>query len=139
MKEQDVSAVAVIERMSFHLPWSEVSFLNEIYKPRAVAKVATLDGSIVGYICAEYVEDEGHILDLAVHPDFRRRGVATSLVRHVLEELRLKGSRFVYLEVRTSNNAAKELYERFGFRIVGMRKNYYVVPNEDAVIMMLEI
>ncbi len=138
MKEEDVAAVARIEKMSFSLPWSETSFFNETHKPRALPKVAVLNGSIVGYACSDYVGDECHILNLAVHADYRKQGIATALVERILEELKLHACRFLYLEVRASNYAAKKLYQGFGFKIVGTRKNYYVAPVEDAIIMMLE-
>ncbi len=139
MKENDVAVVAGIEKISFSLPWSETSFYNEIHKPRTLPKVAVINESVVGYVCSEYVGDECHILNLAVHPDYRKQGIANALVEYILEELKLKACRFLYLEVRASNYVAKKLYQSFGFKIVGTRKNYYVAPVEDAVIMMLEI
>ena len=139
MEEKDVPSVVAIERTSFSLPWSETSFMNEIRKQHAISRVAILDDAVVGYLCAESVMDEGHILNLGVHPQYKKRGIATALVENILEELKLKACRFLYLEVRASNFAAKRLYKSFGFTVVGTRKNYYVAPNEDAVIMMLEV
>ena len=94
---------------------------------------------VIGYICAEQILEECHILDLAVHPDFRRMKIATSLAEDVMEEMRRRGGRSVYLEVRISNAAAKALYERLGFRVAGMRKDYYALPVEDAMIMTREL
>lgn len=111
-------------------------FFNEIYRPSSLSKIAALGENIIGYICANYVIDEGHILNLAVHPDFRRSGVGTQLVEDLLEELKETDCRYIYLEVRLSNLEARKFYERFGFRVIGTRKNYYVSPNEDAIIMM---
>jgi len=139
MGEEDIQSVLKIEKISFSFPWTESSFFNEVRKPRSLAKVAVVDDEIVGYLCAEHVLDEGHILDLAVHPGYRRMGIATALVEHVLEALKEKACRFLYLEVRASNYLAKRLYQGFGFRIVGARKRYYISPTEDAVIMMLEV
>lgn len=139
MLEEDLQSVIRVERMSFSFPWSETSFFNEIHKQRALSKVAVLDDKVVGYMCAEYVADEGHILNLAVNQDCRKMGIATALVENILEELKINACRFLYLEVRDSNYIAKRLYQGFGFKIVGTRKNYYVAPVEDAVIMMLEI
>ncbi len=139
MKEADIPSVVEIERMSFSTPWSETSFYNEIYNHRSIAKVAALGEDVVGYVCTKQVADEGHILNLAVHPDYRRRGIATALVENILEELKVNACRFLYLEVRISNYTARKLYESFGFKVVGVRKGYYVIPKEDAVIMMLEI
>ncbi len=139
MREEDLQSVVLIERMSFSFPWSETSFLNEIHKSRALSRVAVSDDKVVGHMCAEYVADEGHILNLAVHQDYRKMGIATALVENILEDLKINACRFLYLEVRDSNYIAKRLYQGFGFRIVGIRKKYYVAPVEDAVIMMLEI
>lgn len=139
MKEEDVPSVVDIEKTSFSLPWSETSFLNEIHKQRSIPKVAVLDDTVVGYVCAEIVMDEGHILNLGIHHQYRKRGIATALVENILEDLKRKACSFLYLEVRASNFAARRLYKGFGFTVVGTRKNYYVAPDEDAVIMMLEI
>ncbi len=142
MTEKDIQAVTEIERMSFSTPWSAASFYNEIYNPHSTAKVAVVEEAcsvqrVVGYICANQVSDEGHILNLAVHPDFRKKGIAKNLVKDILEDLKETTCRFLYLEVRISNYPARKLYEGFGFNIVGIRKGYYNEPKEDAVIMML--
>jgi len=139
MSWRDVPDVLKIERISFTTPWSEMAFLKEIYNDYSITKVAVLDGEIAGYICATHLLDEGHILNLAVHPDLRRRGIATALVEKVINELKIKGSKSLFLEVRVSNYAATQFYERFGFRTVGYRKDYYALPKEDAVIMVLEL
>jgi ribosomal-protein-alanine N-acetyltransferase len=139
MREEDIAAVVAIERTSFSLPWSELSFTKELFKPRSIPKVAVIDDVVVGYMCIEYVMDEGHILNLAVHPDYRKRRIAAALAEDAIEELRQKACRCIYLEVRASNHAARNLYENFGFRMVGSRKSYYVDPVEDAVIMMRDI
>lgn len=139
MREEDVPSVSEIEGLSFSQPWSKTSFLSEIHKSRSISRVAVLDSAVVGYICAELVTDEGHILNLGVHPDYRRKGISTALVASVIEVLRQRSCRVLFLEVRASNHAARRLYERFGFSVVGERKNYYVSPVEDAVIMTLEL
>lgn len=139
MEEKDMGQVVQIERVSFSFPWSEVSFSKELYKPHSIPKVAVVGDKVVGYVCAECVVDEGHVLNLAVHPDFRKMDIATSLVSHIIEELKLKGCKFLYLEVRASNQVARRLYEGFGFKVVGVRKNYYAGPVEDGVIMMFQM
>ncbi|MDP3260560.1 MAG: ribosomal protein S18-alanine N-acetyltransferase [Thermodesulfovibrionales bacterium] len=139
MRESDLPSVVAIERLSFSTPWSEILFFNEIYKQRSIPKVAVIGDRIAGYICANHVADEGHILNLAVHPDFRGRGIANTLVKNILEELKENACRFLYLEVRASNNAARKLYEGFGFSVASTRKGYYTEPKEDAVIMMLRL
>ncbi len=137
MLDDDVPRILEIERMSFTSPWSEAAFLQEIHKHYAFSRVAEFRHEVIGYICVNYLFDEGHILNLAVHPDFRRQGVATVLMKDALHELEKKGCRFFYLEVRVSNLAAKTFYEHFGFRVVAFRKRYYVSPEEDAALMTL--
>lgn len=139
MLEHDIPEILEIERISFATPWSEAAFLHEVRKPYALSKVAILKGFIIGYICANQIFDECHILNIASHPDFRRQGVGTALMEESLTELRGKGCKFFYLEVRASNAGAKRFYERFGFKVVGLRKNYYVSPIEDAALMMLRV
>lgn len=136
MRAADVSEVVEIERMSFTTPWSEAAFLGEILKLYSLTKVAVLEGKIIGYICVEHIMDEGHILNLAVHPDFRRRGIGTKLMEEVLDELKKNDCRYLYLEVRFSNLGARKFYESFGFRVVGIRRDYYTSPIEDASLMM---
>ncbi len=135
MREDDLPQVIEIEHISFSTPWSEESFLTEISNPLSLCLVATKGSLIIGYICGGYVMDEGHILDLAVRPEFRRRGVAKRLVRHMLGKLYLCGCKEVFLEVRASNMAARNLYESLGFRMAGLRRGYYIRPKEDAAIM----
>jgi [ribosomal protein S18]-alanine N-acetyltransferase len=138
MITDDVPEVAGIEQLCFSTPWSEISFFNEIKKTGSLSKVARQGQKIVGYVCASRVVDEGHILTLGVRPEFRRLGIASTLIRGVIGELREEGCRFIFLEVRSSNEAAKKIYEKFNFRIFGLRKNYYASPPEDAVMMVLE-
>jgi len=139
MRERDIPAVLKIERTSFSTPWSEEAFHQEIRKPYALSKVAVLEDSIIGYICINIIFDDCHILNLAVHPDFRKRGIATALMKEILNESGEKRCRFFYLEVRASNTGAKTFYERLGFNIAGVRKNYYVSPDEDALLMVLRV
>lgn len=134
---EDVPEVLAIERASFTTPWSEILFMNEIFKPRSLPKVAVIGEQIVGYICANYLLDEAHILNVTVHPDFRKLGIASSLVHSMIDLLRKAGSRTIYLEVRISNEAALRMYEKAGFRTISARKAYYTLPVEDAIIMAL--
>jgi [ribosomal protein S18]-alanine N-acetyltransferase len=136
MQEDDVPQILTIENASFSTPWTEAAFLHEIHKPYALNLVLLVGTRLAGYLCLNFVFEEGHILNLAVHADFRRRGLATLLMRDGLTELKKKGCRFIYLEVRGSNNVAQTFYERFGFKVAGLRKKYYTSPVEDAVVMM---
>ncbi len=131
--------IADIERMTYTMPWSDTSFYSEVYSRYSLTRVAELDGKIIGYICVRQIADECHLLNLTVHPDFRRRGIATLLFTDILKDLKESGGRFLYLEVRASNHDARRLYEKFGFKMVGIRKNYYIRPEENALIMMMEI
>jgi [ribosomal protein S18]-alanine N-acetyltransferase len=138
MITDDVPEVAGLEQVCFTTPWSEISFYNEVRRPGSFSKVARLGEKIVGYVCAGRVVDEGHILTMAVLPEFRRRGIASALIGEVIRDLREEGCRFIFLEVRSSNEAARKIYEKFNFRIFGMRKSYYAAPMEDAVMMVLK-
>ena len=136
MEIRDIPGVLEIERMSFSAPWPESAFLQEILKSYAYSRVAEKEKKVIGYLCVNYVLDEGHIMNLAVHPDFRRQGIATLLMGEAIHELRRRGCDALYLEVRVSNYTARNFYERFGFGIAGIRKDYYTSPREDAVLMM---
>ncbi len=139
MKTADLPEVSAIETASFTMPWSQSLFMSELHNPLSVSKVAKADGKIVGYICFSQVLDEGHVLTLAVHPEFRRCGIASVLLQHALDLLKTNGCRHVFIEVRGSNEKARRLYERFNFKVISIRKNYYIMPLEDAVIMVLDL
>ena len=135
MTPADVREVLAIEKASFTTPWSEILFMNEIYKPGSMPLVARINGRIVGYICANQVLDEGHILNVTVHPEYRRQHIASDMIRHMIGLFRLNNCSVIFLEVRASNRAAIGMYELAGFRVIGVRKRYYTLPDEDAVNM----
>jgi len=139
MKEDDIPSVLGIEEISFAAPWSEKDFLNELYNKSALTKVAAFEDNIIGYICINYHLHESQILNLAVHPDFRRRGVATILMDNAIGELKKRGCVFVYLKVRLSNAGAQKFYELLGFEVKSIRKKYYDNPDEDALVMMQKL
>ena len=139
MKVEDLPEIVAIETVSFQTPWSETLFYNEICKAIAVSRVARINGRVAGYLCANMIIDEGHILNLAVHPDHRRFGVASRLLKHMIDDMRARDCRSIFLEVRASNENALKMYERFGFTLLGTRKAYYVSPVEDAVVMVLRL
>ncbi len=136
MQPHDIRAIIEIEQDSFTAPWSELSFLNDMYNADSLSKVALIKNRVVGYVCTRYVLNEGHLLNLAVHRDFRRRGIATEIMNTALEELKEKGCTLLYLEVRVSNLDAIKFYERFGFKIASFRRKYYSSPSEDGALMM---
>lgn len=139
LREEDIPRAAEIEGLSFTTPWSETLFFNELKNPRCVALAARGPQGLEGYVCGALVIDEGHIHNLAVSPGLRGRGIASALVKHLTAVLKEQGARFIFLEVRDSNEAAKSLYRTFGFEVIGTRKDYYVSPVEHAVIMRLRL
>ena len=136
MEEGDLPGVLAIEQISFSNPYSKEHFLNELYKKHTLLKVAISEEQVIGYICADYENHEAQILNLAIDPDFRRRGAATILMTHAMRKLKKEGCVFVYLVVRASNTGAQKFYERFGFTVEALRKKYYSDPVEDALQMM---
>jgi len=135
MTEADLDAVLAIENVSYPLPWSRTHFLDELGSPHAFPLVALdQDGRLVGYICPLLVVDEGHILNVAVNPAQRGKGIGRLLVEKVLAECRDGGAEFVSLEVRPSNVDAIALYKGVGFVECGRRKRYYE-NGEDALLM----
>jgi ribosomal-protein-alanine N-acetyltransferase len=136
MREDDIHSIMEIENISFSSPWSEEFFLVQIYAKYAVSKIALFEGKVIGYITANYEQHESSILNLAVHPDYRRCGVGTLLMNATMKEVKNKSCVFMYLKVRTSNTTAQKFYERFGFTVEAVRKKYYGNPDEDALQMM---
>jgi len=136
MLENDLPAVLAIEQISFSTPYSKEYFLNELYKKHALLNVAIFERKVIGYLCADYENHEAQILNLAIDPDFRRRGAATRLMTQAMRTLKKEGCVFVYLVVRASNTGAQKFYERFGFKVEAIRKKYYSDPDEDALKMM---
>jgi ribosomal-protein-alanine N-acetyltransferase len=133
----DLEAVIAIEKLSFAIPWSRNSFLNELLEnERAVYLVAKDEfDRLVGYIGMWIVFDEGHITNLAVHPNFRRRGAGGLLLKGLIEYGQSEAVKYLTLEVRSSNEAAQSLYYKLGFVHMGVRRKYYLDNNEDALIM----
>ena len=129
----DLPAVLAIERRSFTTPWSLAMFVLELSKPSGICLAATVDGRLAAYlICSRYA-DVWHLMNVSVDPERRRAGIATALLRRMVE-IAGPGARYT-LEVRTSNEEAIRLYERFGFRRAGRRRGYYHDNREDALIM----
>lgn len=133
MAERHLAALAEIEKACFHAPWSEAMLREELDK--GIFLVAEQDGQAVGYIGCQTVLDEGYITNVAVSPDCRRQGIGRALIAELGSCARAKELSFVTLEVRASNASALALYEGAGFGRVGVRKNFYSAPSEDAVLM----
>ena len=136
----DLERILAIEKACFEQPWSLTSFKRELSLPfsRIAVAVGGSEGQIRGYLCRWMVVDELHVLNVAVHPDFRRRGVAAGLLADSLGEAKAKNIEVATLEVRRSNLAARGLYRKFGFEERRLRRNYYG-PGEDAFIMELRL
>ena len=139
MLRDDLDAVLAIERASYSSPWQREHFLAEIFT-NAVAEPRVLrrGARIVGYICLWWVADELQILNVAVSPSQRRRGVARTMLQATLGEARARGCAVARLEVRASNSPARRLYEEFGFVEEGQRPAYYA-DREDALLMRLDL
>lgn len=135
MAERHLAALAAIEKACFHAPWSETMLREELGK--GIFLAAERDGAAVGYVGCQTVLDEGYITNVAVSPDCRRQGVARALLDELKARAVQAGLSFVTLEVRASNAPAIALYEGAGFVRVGVRKNFYTAPAEDAVLMTL--
>jgi len=137
MRPEDLDEVIAIEQVCFPSPWPRQIFEMELKSKRSFKRVSRIGGVIAGYIIAWMIYDEGHILNIAVHPEFRRRGIGENLMRDCLDYFSEKGAKYAILEVRRTNTGAIKLYEKLGFRSIGIRRGYYNDTGEDAIIMVL--
>ncbi|HIV80629.1 MAG TPA: ribosomal protein S18-alanine N-acetyltransferase [Candidatus Avanaerovorax faecigallinarum] len=136
-EEKDLPAMAEIERRCFHTPWSEESLREDLTgNPLSVYMVLeTENGDVAGYMSLWKILDEGHINNVAVLPEYRRRGGASDMLKFMLKYSQRSGISSHTLEVRVSNEGAIGLYGKFGFKEAGVRKGYYEDNGEDALIM----
>ena len=134
MEERHIEALAEIERLCFHAPWSAQALREELGQQSNLFLVAEQEG-VLGYVGCQTVLDEGYITNVAVHPTARRRGVAQALLAELEQQARQRGLSFITLEVRASNAAAIALYTQAGYEPVGVRRGFYRDPAEDAVLM----
>lgn len=138
MNPSDLKEIMTIESASFSYPWSARFFLQELRVPCARSLLAVVEGKTVGYVVYWLLPSEVDIHNLAVHTVYRRRGIGRSLLLAVIDEARRRGSSRVTLEVRKSNEGARQLYRSLGFAAQGVRKGYYSDDGEDALAMVLE-
>lgn len=124
-----------LEKVCFSMPWSKEFLISQLPDDRHVFIVAVEGERVLGYVGMMYVIDEGYISNVAVSPEYRRKGIADALILELLERCISLELSFVTLEVRESNSPAMALYEKHGFSPVGKRKNYYDFPKEDAILM----
>ena len=139
MTTADLDEVMVIERTSFRFPWSTGFFLQELQVACARSIIAEVDNKIAGYVLFWLLPGTVDVHNIAVHVDFRRRGIARMLLTRVLAAAAQQFASRVTLEVRKSNITAQRLYESFGFVTSGLRKGYYSDDGEDALTMTLEL
>jgi [ribosomal protein S18]-alanine N-acetyltransferase len=139
MSTADLDEVMQIERTSFRFPWSTDFFLQELQVACARSILVEIDGRIVGYVLFWLLPGAIDIHNIAVHVDYRRRGIARSLLDKVASEARRQSALRVMLEVRRSNLPAQKLYASAGFITTGIRKGYYSDDGEDALAMSLEL
>ena len=135
MQKGDVAAVAALEAQIFPMPWSAAGFADTLPREDVIFLVAYEQDELLGYVGIYCTLDEGEITNVAVAPAARRRGVARALLTELKQQLACRNVTQIVLEVRVSNEPAIRLYEQLGFSVLGVRKNFYEKPTEDAYIM----
>lgn len=138
MEEKDIRQVADIEKEIFSLPWSENAFKDSMMLDTTTYLVAEEYDKILGYCGIYKVLNEGNITNVAVKEEYRRQGIAEKLLRNLIMSEFEKNIEKIMLEVRESNERAKALYMKLGFKKVGVRKDFYAHPKENAIIMLIE-
>lgn len=136
VEPEDIKDVLEIEKNSFKDPWSRFAFESELTNSDSVFLKAVENNKMVGYIIVRKLIDEFHIMNVAIAPEHRKKGIAQNLIDHVLKNL--KSGKLLLLEVRKSNQAAIALYQKNGFTILHTRKGYYS-DGEDAIVMIKEM
>lgn len=146
LHSRDLDDVLTIEQESFSEPWTRGMFEAELLGnpfSRFLGAFCAGEGPpakpLIGYICYWMVFEELRLMNLAVRPDCRRQGIASQLVRHAIEEGVTQGTTRALLEVRTGNHVGQKMYRALGFRQYGCRRSYYTNPNEDAILMQLQL
>lgn len=138
MKESHVPQIAQLEKLCFNDPWSENSIASELDNKLSLWLVALENDRVIGYVGSQTVLGETDMMNIAVHPDYRKKGIGSALIVGLIGALEKKGSHSLMLEVRASNASAISVYHKLGFVEVGLRRNYYRNPKEDALILRKE-
>ena len=138
MNEDHICQIAELERLCFNDPWSENSIASELNNKLSLWLVAVDSETVVGYVGSQTVLGETDMMNIAVHPDYRKQGIGTGLILALIRELSSRGSHSLMLEVRTSNEQAISVYSKLGFSEIGRRRYYYRNPKEDALILRKE-
>lgn len=137
MKREDLPNIMKLEKELFSTAWEEEMFLEEIEKQYAY--VLEIKDIIIGYICGWKLFDEFNITNIAVTKEFQRNGFGAKLVKFLISKLLNEKCFKFFLEVRESNSSAKMLYKKIGFKLIGSRKNYYHSPQEDALVLGMNL
>lgn len=138
MRPEHLTALSELERLCFGPHWTATNFRKELDNPRCRYLVSLNGSQPIAYLGYWQILEEAHITSIGVHPEFRRRRIAQLLMCRMLEDCLTHGIKWVTLEVKASNLQAQNLYQKFGFAIMGRRKNYYQAEREDALIMWTE-
>lgn len=133
--EKHIEALELLEKQCFSMPWTREQLITQLPDERHIFLVTEYGGNAVAYVGMMYVLDEGYISNVAVSPQHRKKGLADALINRIVEISHEKELAFITLEVRRSNIPAISLYEKHGFVKEGIRKNYYDLPKEDAILM----
>lgn len=128
-----------IGKLCFSDAWREETVFHDMEGPQSEYFIAKVDGKVAGYGCFWFVLDEGQLVNIGVHPEFRRLGIGARLLEAGLAECRKQAMKTLFLEVRTSNEKAQNLYRKYGFKVLGLRKGVYDLPKEDGYIMEVEV
>ena len=139
MRLEDVPQVAAIERLCFSAPWNENMIISSWESRLSCWLIAEIDGCVAGYVGSEAVLDSADMMNIAVAPEYRKRGIAEALIKALVEHLQQRDILFLLLEVRVSNAPAIALYNKLCFEQVGRRPKYYTNPREDALILRKEL
>jgi ribosomal-protein-alanine N-acetyltransferase len=143
MTEHDLLAVVQIEEGSGLSPWGWDAYHKELQSPEdvimLVARADSAGDAVVGFIVSRLIGSELHVYNVAVRPEFRRRGIAAGLIEAALEWGQRNGAALAFLEVREGNSAAQSLYRGCGFQVAGRRRQYYAAPVEDALLMSVSL
>lgn len=137
MREHDVDRVAALEAASFGSPWQADTFRRLLGRAGAELMVVQIEEEVIAYAVLWCILDQGELANIAVEESWRGRGIGGRLMGHVLDRARERGVKDLFLEVRESNAVARELYARRGFQAIGVRRDYYDSPREDACVLRL--
>lgn len=139
MNNEDIHEVGEIEKICFSSPWSEEEIRATFSRLDSVYLVVEKDGAVIGYAAFFFVMDEANIINIGIKPEFRNQKAAENLMKLLFETAKHKSVAKIFLEVRESNKAALALYKKFGFKVEGIRKNFYSGPVENGIVMVSTI